>query len=86
MNSVLNFIAFMQQQRYVFTFTEPDDESVTKTFGVWAKKHNQARSRVYNYMIYLGYEVSENSRLEGKPSNKPADVELPEEEISVQNA
>ena len=73
----------MQDQRYLFTFTPDVEEAEPQsiTIGVWAKKYNQARQRVYQYLIDRGYDVGVDSRLEGRPSNISADIEISQESV-----
>jgi hypothetical protein len=74
----------MQHQRFVFTYTDLDNPEIKITFGVRAKKYNQAKARVYDHLVTTSELNLEADRykLEGMPSGKSADYEIVEEYVT----
>jgi len=72
-----------QIQKYLVTYTSSKpNEPAIKTYGIFAKKYNQAISEVRVYINKHGLHNSTTHtfNLEAAPSNKKADVEI--EDIS----
>lgn len=71
-----------QKQRYLVTYKSlKPNEPATKTYGVYAKKYNQAINEVRLHIFSKGLHNSKDHGydLNAEPSFKKADVELSED-------